>query len=311
MSGIQYSVGAGGINHPDDVRTIQKLINEHTLTPLASLDVNGLADDATITAIRHFQSVYVGMKYPDGRVDPSGKTIKKLVDVQNHPQAAEKEEQSETPTIRRENDEWRRKFVRPQVKENPVTTKIIDTAEPHFRGVNAVVISGFLNDKDLFWKVNYHWEYLLWMIEHALTLDASDTQKKELRNIKSILLSCKPDPDVGYRDSPTLGKPEDRSTLEQFDTRYKILKDSKRKFKEIFDASGLQSQSKRDPHTFDLAVAPVSHPGKSKHGTGYALDIQGDNQRIKTICKQLGATLIFDEKSHVHVEFKNGVKKSS
>jgi hypothetical protein len=28
---------------------------------------------------------------------------------------------------------------------------------------------------------------------------------------------------------------------------------------------------------------------------------------IKTICAGLGATLAFDEKSHVHVEFKQGV----
>ena len=41
--------------------------------------------------------------------------------------------------------------------------------------------------------------------------------------------------------------------------------------------------------------------------TGYALDIEGDNAAIKSLCKGLGATLVFDEKSHVHVEFKNGI----
>jgi LAS superfamily LD-carboxypeptidase LdcB len=58
---------------------------------------------------------------------------------------------------------------------------------------------------------------------------------------------------------------------------------------------------------FDLAGAPVAPPGQSKHGTGYALDIEGDNNAIKSLCKGLGATLAFDEKSHVHVEFKNGL----
>ena len=61
---------------------------------------------------------------------------------------------------------------------------------------------------------------------------------------------------------------------------------------------------------FDLAAAPVASPGKSKHGSGYALDIQGDNAAIKSLCSGLGATLVFDEKSHVHVEFKNGVSTS-
>ena len=31
------------------------------------------------------------------------------------------------------------------------------------------------------------------------------------------------------------------------------------------------------------------------------------NDEIKAIAKSLGATLAFDEKSHVHVEFKQGV----
>lgn len=58
---------------------------------------------------------------------------------------------------------------------------------------------------------------------------------------------------------------------------------------------------------FDLAAAPVASPGRSKHGGGYAIDIQGDNHAIKSVCKARGATLVFDEQSHVHVEFKNGV----
>jgi hypothetical protein len=45
----------------------------------------------------------------------------------------------------------------------------------------------------------------------------------------------------------------------------------------------------------------------STHSTGYALDIQGDNGAIKSTCKGHGTTLVFDEKSHVHVEFADGV----
>jgi hypothetical protein len=56
-----------------------------------------------------------------------------------------------------------------------------------------------------------------------------------------------------------------------------------------------------------VAAARVAAPGNGKHATGYAVDIEGDNHGISTLCKGLGATLAFDEASHVHVEFKNGV----
>ncbi len=39
------------------------------------------------------------------------------------------------------------------------------------------------------------------------------------------------------------------------------------------------------------------------------IHIEGDNSAIKSLCKGLGATLVFDEKSHVHVEFKNGLSR--
>jgi hypothetical protein len=309
MASIRESVGQGGVNLPADVRKVQRLLNEHGLPPLRSLDTDGIAGQATITAIRHFQSVRVGMKNPDGRVDPSGRTWRKLRDVRPNNAPPESKPRVETPATRQADRKARRGFVRPQVKERPITTKIIDAILPHFQGVRAVVISGYLSDADLFWKVNYHWEYLLWMVDHALTLGVSDQYKTGLKNIRSALLSCKPDPDVGYRESPTLGKPEDRSSLERFDLRHKVLRQKKRWFKKIVEAADLKRKSIRGPRAFDLAAAPVAHPGTSKHSTGYALDIQGDNPRIKAISKKLGATLIFDEKSHVHVEFKNGVPR--
>jgi hypothetical protein len=68
-----------------------------------------------------------------------------------------------------------------------------------------------------------------------------------------------------------------------------------------------------DGPMWDLAVAPVAPPGESKHGCGYALDIYGKdlNAKIKEISTGLGATVAFDEKSHVHVEFANGVKANA
>ena len=51
----------------------------------------------------------------------------------------------------------------------------------------------------------------------------------------------------------------------------------------------------------------IASPGTSMHGKGYALDIEGSNAGIVTIANAHGATLAFDEASHVHVEWKNGV----
>jgi hypothetical protein len=193
------------------------------------------------------------------------------------------------------------------VKELPVTTQIIDSIMPHFEGVRAVVISGYLNDRDLFWKVNYHWEYLRWMTEHSIQIADAGTGKKGLQSVLSSLLSCKPDPEAGYRESATLGKPVDLSSQDEFNRRYRLLAESKRSFKKIVRQENLAARSRRGSRAFDLAAAPVAHPGTSKHSPGYAVDIQGENGQIKTTCRRLGATLVFDEKSHVHVEFKRGV----
>jgi hypothetical protein len=42
------------------------------------LDVDGLPWQKTIAAIKQFQKVQVGLKFPDGRVDPNGPTLAAL-----------------------------------------------------------------------------------------------------------------------------------------------------------------------------------------------------------------------------------------
>jgi hypothetical protein len=56
-------------------------------------------------------------------------------------------------------------------------------------------------------------------------------------------------------------------------------------------------------------VAPVALPANGTHATGYALDIEGSNAETTRICKALKASMVFNESSHVHVEFANGVTK--
>ncbi len=77
-SGIKFSVGKGGRNDRRDVITIQKLINYHLKQPGRLLVIDGICGPKTKAAISLFQRTQVKEIRADGRVDPHGKTIKKL-----------------------------------------------------------------------------------------------------------------------------------------------------------------------------------------------------------------------------------------
>lgn len=79
---IVGSVGENAKNRDSDVRIIQKALNNvmqyNILAPLGPLAEDGIAGRKTKVAIRQFQRVAVGMASPDGRIDPGGRTLKKL-----------------------------------------------------------------------------------------------------------------------------------------------------------------------------------------------------------------------------------------
>ncbi len=70
--GMNYSVGLGGINKHNDVRTVQELLVKKGY----KLRVDGLCGQNTIKAIRKYQSHF--MSVPDALVDVNGKTFKQL-----------------------------------------------------------------------------------------------------------------------------------------------------------------------------------------------------------------------------------------
>lgn len=300
MNEIEGSVGQNADNLEKDVRLVQGLLNRHDLAPLTRLAEDGRSGSRTIEAIRHFQARKLNIQSPDGRVDPGGKTLRAL-----NGSSPERGTGQNTETRKADRD-LRAQLVDPQVKENATTTRIIDALLPKFGNVRAKIIGGFLSDSDQFWKVNYHWELLSQMVEHSLSLPVEDSVKKDLQNIQSSLRGVAPDPSTGYTTSP-LGKPEDRSSSEDCVKRHKVMQGQKQAFAKVVAAADLKGKSNKSPQAFDLAAAPVAPPGKSKHGSGYTLDISGDNSGIKNVCSSAGATLVFDEKSHVHVEFANGV----
>ncbi|HEX8365231.1 MAG TPA: glucosaminidase domain-containing protein [Allosphingosinicella sp.] len=83
MASINGSVGAGGINRSSDVQAVQERLNRHVArVGLPRLRVDGAIGPKTIEAIRRFQTMIMGLKMPDGRVDAQGKTIAAL---EGHP----------------------------------------------------------------------------------------------------------------------------------------------------------------------------------------------------------------------------------
>ncbi|HZI43004.1 MAG TPA: hypothetical protein VFD67_14900 [Gemmatimonadaceae bacterium] len=200
-------------------------------------------------------------------------------------------------------------FVRAAVKFKPFpsTKELIETIMPYYPK-QCICIAGYLDDEDQFWKVNFHWELLVRMLNKGLTR-LQGSEAAQTRVILNEMLRNPPSPTTGYADSKVVGQPHDTSSHQQIVTRWRTMKVCKEEFRLIVDAANLTRLM--PPSTpWDLSVAPVAHPGTSKHGTGYAVDIQGYglNHRIKEISTALGATLAFDEKSHVHVEFAKGVK---
>jgi len=82
MLTITQSVGEEGKNLKNDVLTIQKVLNR-VKPPLTAkpLVEDGLYGKNTFNAISVFQKKHVLLVKPDGRIDPGGRTIKKLVQL--------------------------------------------------------------------------------------------------------------------------------------------------------------------------------------------------------------------------------------
>ena len=81
---IKESVGELGKNQRDDVLVVQTLLKDFYDPPEPgdpTLDVNGVCDRPTVEAIVAFQALFVDK--PDGRIDPNGTTLKRLVEAIN------------------------------------------------------------------------------------------------------------------------------------------------------------------------------------------------------------------------------------
>lgn len=114
------SVGFGGANRPEDVRLVQRLLNRAEAYP--RLVVDGRIGPNTLRAIRSFQARF--MEAPDGRVDPGGRTLRRLNDASSR---AQPRATPEKPSLVSQSDEWSGDPVRwPESKK-------LASLDPEFR----------------------------------------------------------------------------------------------------------------------------------------------------------------------------------
>lgn len=206
------------------------------------------------------------------------------------------------------NHQSRASFVGPMVGENARTTQILDTIWPYFHQGDQA-IAGYMTDVQLIWKVNFHWDEILWVCDKVGKMDVSEDCKTQLKALASGLMAFTPDPGKGaYLPPSTPGNPVDKTTPQAFDARYQAVKDAKPRLQAILDAAGIFAKypkTSEPGRSFQNACDFLKPPSTSKHGEGYALDIQGDENRILAAASKVGMTGKAKE-AYTHVEFANG-----
>jgi hypothetical protein len=78
MATIRGSVGHGGKKYKEDVRRVQRMLNQHIQPSLNAPEPDGIAGPLTIRAIECFQQKRVKMQRPNGHVDPDGPMLESL-----------------------------------------------------------------------------------------------------------------------------------------------------------------------------------------------------------------------------------------
>jgi flagellar protein FlgJ len=83
MSRIQAAVGRKGMNLPQDVLVVARLVNKNLgqLIPYRELPEVAIPMENLISMVEEFQRRVLKMPKPDGRVEPGGKTLAKLLEL--------------------------------------------------------------------------------------------------------------------------------------------------------------------------------------------------------------------------------------
>ncbi len=207
------------------------------------------------------------------------------------------------------NVQSRSAFVSEKVVENSLTTAILDKIWKYYPS-GTQCIGGYLGDAAQQWKINYHYEAWLWSEREMAAVTGepalSDDQKATLAGHRTTLEGLAPS-GTGYLNDGNVGDTEDTSTPDQVRARHSALAAAKRDLNAIYNSTETAKHTASEDRV-NLASQVVAGAGKSKHGTGFAVDIRkkGSNGAIAAISRQLGGTCL-DEDFHVHVEFGGGV----
>jgi hypothetical protein len=201
----------------------------------------------------------------------------------------------------------RNSFVKSEVKENSVATAIIDKIYPYFP-TKYQCISAYLSKDDLYWKVNYHWDAMRVWLEYAkghAEMDADE--QKQLADYYTSLMSNQPST-LGHYKVNKIGEPADTSDEATIEKRCGTLQTLKKALDAYSAQHKFHDKNMEQKELLKYALNPLAMPKKSNHIHGWALDIAGDIQGAAAIATKLGATLAFQEMTHCHCEFENGVR---
>lgn len=209
---LEGSVGLCGRNNPIDVAVIQRLLisyfkqsNKVKDRPAAKISpffrTDGECTQELFDLVKKFQAEAIGMKYPDGRVDPLGKTFKQMTSQMKPILTSVKEflfgpDPGNTGVLTKVNPEKLRKFFIKQTGLGLTTTN----------GEDLLGFFNFLqNDPDI---QDIRWAaYILATVHHETTFsfkvnkieDGKGGNKKYAENIQVVdHLGCRGPKNVVY-----------------------------------------------------------------------------------------------------------------
>ena len=117
-----------------------------------------------------------------------------------------------------------------------------------------------------------------------------------------------PPSQTGHFEVNKIGQPDDTSSEDQIEQRCLALQKLKTELAAYASKQGFDSRKLSSKKVLQYALNPLMVPRQGNHIHGWALDIAGDTEAAATIAKFLGATLVYEELTHCHCEFRNGVK---
>jgi hypothetical protein len=145
-------------------------------------------------------------------------------------------------------------------------------------------------------------------LEYVKGHDAMSAEEQaDLTDIYRRLMTNAPS-ELGHFELNKIGQPEDTSNEDQIEHRCRALQELKTELMAYAAKQGFANRKLSLKKVLQYALNPLKAPSESNHIHGWALDIAGDTHAAATIARSLGATLVYEDLTHCHCEFREGVK---